>query len=390
MTLDEIKQAINSESYEFLKKNEHLGSNICLLTLGGSHAYGLETAESDLDIRGCTLNTAREILLNDYYDQFTNVETDTVIYSFNKLLSLLTNCNPNVIEMLGCKSEHYLYVSKVGQALLDNKDLFLSKRCINSFGGYANQQLRRLQNAMARDSYPKAEREKHILNTIRNMKYHLNTVYGTYDESMMKLYIDKSLKEDMETEIYMDFNLKHFPLRNYRGIMAEMNTVINEYSKLNKRNTKKDAKHLMKHMASLLRLYMMALDILESKKIVTYREAEHDLLMGVRNNDYLEIADDETIEYYQKQADKLRADFAKQTFSDPLEYEMAQAALERDIEKLMTGIYKVTDAFWDILDQYEMRFEYAKKHTELPQDPDYKRIQDFKEEINLSVIKAYI
>ena len=387
MTINEIRDKIETKEYDFLRSNEHLGKNICLLTLGGSHAYGMNTDTSDLDVRGIALNTPDEILSGDYYDQFVNEKTDTVIYSLDKILGLLINCNPNTIEMLGCKPEHYLYLSDVGKELMSNKDMFLSKRCVNSFGGYANQQLRRLQNAMARDSYPKDEREKHILNTIRNMKYHLRDVYGSFDENSLKLYIDESKREDLPVEIFMDFNLKHFALRDYRGIMAEMNTVINEFQKLNKRNVKKDSNHLMKHMAHLLRLYMMALDILERGEIITYREKEHNLLMDVRNGKFLTTADDETIDKITREAEKLREKVRKEDYEDDLEYKMACAAVERDIEKAMTGIYKVTDEFWNILNDYEKRFEMAKISSRLPSEPDYERIKRFKKKVNLEVIR---
>lgn len=35
----------------FLKKDGKLGSNIILLTLGGSYAYGMQKEGSDLDVR---------------------------------------------------------------------------------------------------------------------------------------------------------------------------------------------------------------------------------------------------------------------------------------------------------------------------------------------------
>ena len=145
MKIDEIKAKVASNEYDFLRENEHLGSRLILLGLGGSHSYGTNNADSDLDVRGCALNTKSEILTNENFEQFVNEETDTVIYSFNKLISLLSNVNPNTIELLGLKPEHYLYVSSVGQELLDNKKLFLSKKAVHSFGGYANQQLYRLQ-----------------------------------------------------------------------------------------------------------------------------------------------------------------------------------------------------------------------------------------------------
>lgn len=386
MIIEEIRKKILTDDYNFLRENKHLGNNVCLLALGGSHAYGMNTEASDLDIRGITLNTKKEILTGDYYEQFTNEETDTVIYSFNKIITLLSNCNPNVIEIFGCRPEHYLYISDAGKILLENKRIFLSKRCTNSFGGYANQQLRRLQNAMARDSYPKTEREKHILNTIRNMRYHFKERYPSFSEENMCLYIANALTEGLEEEIFIDLNLKHYPLRDYRGIMAEMNTVINEYSKLNKRNTKKDVNHLAKHMAHLLRLYMMAIDLLEKGEIITYRENEHDILIKTRNKGFLEIADDKTIEKLTSETDQMRADFKKQTFEDELEYEMAEAALESNIDKIMTGIYKITDDFWDLFNDYEKKFDYAKKHTELPDSPDYEKINLLQETINLSVI----
>ena len=47
--------------------------------------------------------------------------TDTTVYSFNKILQLLKSNNPNTIEILGCKPEHYLYLSDVGRELLNNR-----------------------------------------------------------------------------------------------------------------------------------------------------------------------------------------------------------------------------------------------------------------------------
>ena len=148
MTLAEIKTLLSGEQYDFLRTNPHLGNNIVLLTLGGSYAYGTNIESSDVDIRGCALNSPTDLLGLTSFEQVVETKTDTTIYSFNKLVGLLLNCNPNVIELLGCKPEHYLVLTDTGQKLLDNRKLFLSKRAVNSFGGYAVQQLRRLENAL--------------------------------------------------------------------------------------------------------------------------------------------------------------------------------------------------------------------------------------------------
>ena len=78
MTVTEIKSMLRTPAYDFLKTNEHLGDNIMFLTLGGSHAYGTNVEGSDVDIRGCALNTKEEILTNKKFEQFVNEETDSI------------------------------------------------------------------------------------------------------------------------------------------------------------------------------------------------------------------------------------------------------------------------------------------------------------------------
>lgn len=341
MTLEQIKAEYNSDKYDFLRTNPHLGDNLILVCLGGSHAYGTNTQTSDLDIRGCALNTRREILTNVNFEHFTNSETDTTIYSFNKLLHFLSNCNPNTIEMLGLKPEHYLYISPVGKELLEAKDLFLSKRAAKSFGGYATAQLRRLDNKAVR-LVGQEQRERHILNSINNASYDFAEKYFYYPEDAIKLYIDKSEREELESEIFMDINLKKYPMRDYKAMWSEMNNIVKEYAKIGKRNQNAiEHGKLGKHMMHLIRLYMMCLDILEKKQIVTYREKEHDLLMEIRNGKYL--------------------DSNQQPIPE----------------------------FFEIVDEFEKKLEYAKNNTDLPDHPDYSKIQDFQEHINEMVVRGF-
>ena len=47
-------------------------------------------------------------------------------------------------------------------------------------------------------------------------------------------------------------------------------------------------------------------------------------------------------------------------------------------------------AFYDLLNEYEKRFEYAKENTSLPDKPDYKKIDDFKCCVNEMIVRGDI
>ena len=49
-----------------------------------------------------------------------------------------------------------------------------------------------------------------------------------------------------------------------------------------------------------------------------------------------------------------------------------------------------TESFYDILNEYEKRFDYAKKHTALPDVPDYKHINEFTMYVNEKIVKQII
>lgn len=340
MNINDIKTMLASQEYDFLRNNPHLGNNIILLGLGGSHAYGTNVEGSDVDIRGCALNNKSEILTNENFEQVVNEDTDSTIYSFNKLISLLSSANPNTIEILGLKSEHYLYLSPIGKELLDNKKLFLSKRAIHAFGGYANSQLRRLDNKAAR-LVGQAQMEQHILNSINNAAYEFKNKYFPLAENdSISLYLDKAVQEGFDKEIFMDIHLTHYPLRDYKAMWSEMSNIVRDYAKVGRRNANAiEHNKLSKHMMHLVRLYLMCFDILERGEIVTYREKDHDFLMEIRNGKYL---DDNR---------------------------------------------QPTDEFFEIVDGLEKRLEYAKQNTDLPDNPNYKAIKEFSMSVNERVIK---
>ena len=339
MTLDEIKFMVCSPKYDFLRTNPHLQGKLFFLTLGGSYAYGTNTETSDVDIRGCVANSRQDLLGFGNFEQVVDTTTDTTVYAFNKLLPLLMNCNPNTIELLGCKPETYFVLTDIGRYLLDHRHLFLSKRAVNSFGGYATQQLRRLENAIARDKLPQSRKEEHTLNSMK----------AAFDDAMrqltrispegFKLYIDKTTRENMDTEIFADIDLKHYSIREFRSLMNNLGNVIGTYEKIGHRNHKKDDAHLNKHAMHLVRLYHMCFEILEQEEIHTYRDWDHAMLMGIRNGEY-----------------------------------------QRE-----DGTYR--QEFFDMITEYEARLQYDAEHTSLPESPDVAQVEEFVMSVNEMSLK---
>ena len=284
----DFRELLNTKEYEFLRTNPRLGSRIMLLGVSGSYGYGTNREGSDIDFRGVTLNLPSDLIGLTSFDQYEDDGTDTVIYSFNKLVGLLLNCNPNTIEILGLDEDQYVIRTMVGQELLDHRQLFLSKRAAASFGHYAEAQLRRLQNAIARDTLPQPSREEHILKSVNHTLDDFNRRQQEEYKTDANLYIDAAETEGLETEIFLDADFRHYPLRRYTDMMNALHAVIRDYDKIGKRNHKKDDNHLNKHAMHLVRLFMMGIDILAEGEIRTHRpETDLQLLRSIRNGDYM-------------------------------------------------------------------------------------------------------
>ena len=286
-----------NKDYESIRNEK----DIIMLGLGGSYAYGTNNENSDIDIRGFKANTKEEILLGRDFEVKTYSATDTTIYSLKKMFALCSKCNPNTIELLGLKKEQiYKYDEDIWTLIEKNKNLFLSKIAVHTFGSYANSQFRRLSNKEAR-IVGQTEREEHILNSIKFAEATFRDEAEDFkDSDYFRLSIDKSKKEDMESEIFADIHVSHYPLRDFAALCNNYNSVVRDYDRtLGKRNKNAiERGKLGKHMMHLVRLYYMCFDILEKGLIKTYRDEDHDELMAIRNGYYLKSNDTVTPEFY--------------------------------------------------------------------------------------------
>jgi hypothetical protein len=120
-------------------------------TVYGSHAYGMAIEGSDIDLRGIFI-APKEY----YYSYNKNIEqvvqspkpnsneSDITVFEIRKYFKLAADANPNALEILFTDASDHLYKTRIGQKLLDNKELFLSQKIKHTMSGYAISQLRRI------------------------------------------------------------------------------------------------------------------------------------------------------------------------------------------------------------------------------------------------------
>lgn len=222
------------------------------------------------------------------------------------------------------------------------RDGLRAERAVHSFGSYAGQQLYRLRQKSA-GTMNQRDLEQHILKTLKRMQFDLVPRYSAMPEDSMKLYIDQAVRDGYDTEIFMDVRLTHYPLRDYCSLWGELQNTVKSYGKIGKRNEHALIHNKIgKHSMHLIRLCLMCLDLLEKGEIVTFREKEHDLLMDIRNGAYLDESG------------------------------------------------KPTAEFFEMVNQFEKRLEYAREHTSLPDEPDYKEIDEFVMSVNERVVRGTI
>ena len=120
-------------------------NNLILRSIAGSHLYGLNTAASDMDIRGIYMDRMEDMLdiAGRQNQEMADDTQDEKYYSLGKFLKLASECNPNIIELLWLPEDAILKKSPVYDELVSHRDWFLSKRARHTFSGYAYAQIQR-------------------------------------------------------------------------------------------------------------------------------------------------------------------------------------------------------------------------------------------------------
>jgi uncharacterized protein len=115
---------------------------IIFKTMVGSQAYGTATPTSDKDFKGVFIQNSDDILTFNYIEQY-EVSKDECYYEIRRFLQLLQSANPTVLEMLYMPDECIIEKSPIYDLVVEQRHLFLTKKCFHSFGGYAIAQIKK-------------------------------------------------------------------------------------------------------------------------------------------------------------------------------------------------------------------------------------------------------
>lgn len=114
---------------------DNIRAEMLFTCLSGSHAYGLNNKDSDMDFRGVFLNThPKDILGITEFTEEVRTNPDTALFELRKFCRLALAGNTIACESLWVKPDE---VTPLGQALIGMRKDFVSMKFVDVFRGYA-------------------------------------------------------------------------------------------------------------------------------------------------------------------------------------------------------------------------------------------------------------
>lgn len=275
----------------------------------GSHAYGLSTPTSDLDIKGVCIAPSETYLgfLGKFEQQEQMVHSgypeDKVIYCLRKFFKLAAEANPNIIEVLFCDDEDILSIDKTGERLRGIRDAFISKKARHTFSGYAHAQLKRIKTHRAwllnPPKAPPARKDFHLSDDRSVSKSDLGA-FTAYEE----------LSDLAKAELIEVLPMSVVELLQREKAFANAKTTWEQYQNWaksrNQTRAELEAKYGFdtKHGSHLIRLMRMCKEILEGKGVIVKRpDREYILAIKTGAMSYDEVVEES--ERLERECDEL-------------------------------------------------------------------------------------
>lgn len=137
---------------------DHSDPTLLYECVGGSHAYGTATPESDLDLRGVyAVPPADYMGLHLPGNQVADARNDIVFYSLRRVIELLSAANPNVLELLYMPAACVRWRTEAFEPLLKQREAFISQQCVQTHVGYALTQIKKARGQNKWVNQPRQE-----------------------------------------------------------------------------------------------------------------------------------------------------------------------------------------------------------------------------------------
>lgn len=120
------------------------GKEVLLSVIAGSISYGLNTKDSDVDIRGVFAHPVKDILVGKYEKVIQEDNNNTIYTEIGFFLEQLRKNTPSALEVLFTTDpEHVKIRDKRFDPLIEK---VLSKKCFYTFGAFEYDYLMKLAN----------------------------------------------------------------------------------------------------------------------------------------------------------------------------------------------------------------------------------------------------
>ncbi len=289
--------------------------------ISGSKAYGLDLPTSDTDIRGVFLLPQDKLYGLRYIEQVADKTNDTVYYELGRFIALLRKNNPNILELLATPKDKILHKHPLIERI--KPELFLSKRCKDTFGGYAFTQVRKARGLNKKIVNPVDKARKTILEfcyvlhkqgSIPLLKWlelndfrqeniglvnvpHAKGIFGIYYDAEGTLGYKGIMRKTTANEVLLSSIPKreevighlYFNQDGYTKYCKDYREYWDWVEKRNESRYQNNVEHGKnydsKNMMHTFRLLDMAVEILEQGKVIVHRP-NREALLAIRRGEW--------------------------------------------------------------------------------------------------------
>jgi len=227
-------------------------TNMVMEVVTGSVAYGVSGKVSDWDIVGVCIPSKIELFPHlagvvqgfgkqkkrfstwqKHHINYKEKEYDITVYSIVDFFNLCMQCNPNMIDICFVPDNCILHSTQLGNLIRENRHLFLSKKCWQTFKGYAYSMQKKMENKNPEEG---SKRDKLIEQFGFDVKYgyHIVRLMGEVEQLLatgdMNLQLDRErLKAIRRGDWTMD-QIKQFFTDKERDLEVLYNSSTLPYS----------------------------------------------------------------------------------------------------------------------------------------------------------------